>query len=294
MTTANDTISPSYKEASLPDYILAVVKGKGTERSFSGLYDNCWDSGTYLCRLCGLALFRSDTKFHSGCGWPSFDEELPNAILRKMDEDGRRTEILCARCHAHLGHVFLGEQLSAKNTRHCVNSLSLDFVTDKKVLDSQEAIFAAGCFWGVEYYFKQLPGVLKTEVGYSGGHKQNPTYEEICSGRTGHFEAIRVLYDPSQIQYQELCQYFFEIHDFSQTDGQGPDRGEQYLSVAFYYDDIQKQTIEKLINMLKMKNYLVATKILPVSTFWPAENYHQDYYVKTDKKPYCHRFEKKF
>ncbi|SRR5579885_2359877 len=282
------------KTASLPDIILAVVRNKGTERPFSGEYDDFGDSGTYLCRQCGLPLFRSATKFHSGCGWPSFDEEIKGAVVRERDADGVRTEILCARCHGHLGHVFSGEGFTAKNTRHCVNSLSLDFVPSLDVRDTDEAIFAAGCFWGVEYYFKKLPGVLKTEVGYSGGIKKNPTYQEVCEKTTGHYEVIRVVYDPDKISYEALTKFFFEIHDPTQTDGQGPDIGEQYLSVIFYYNEEQKSTAIGLINELEKMGYQVATKVLPVSTFWRAEVYHQDYYTKTQKQPYCHRYEKKF
>lgn len=282
------------KTASLPGMVLTVVQDKGTERPFSGEYDDFGESGTYLCRQCGLALFRSNTKFHSGCGWPSFDEEIKDAVTRETDADGRRTEILCARCHAHLGHVFQGEDFTAKNTRHCVNSLSLDFVPDLTVKDTEEAIFAAGCFWGVEYYFKQLTGVLKTEVGYSGGDKKNPTYEDVCAGNTGHYEVIRVLYDPTKISYEDLTKYFFEIHDPTQTNGQGPDLGEQYLSIIFYYNEMQKQTALKVIVELEQAGYKVATKVLPVKTFWRAETYHQDYYAKTGKHPYCHRYEKKF
>jgi peptide methionine sulfoxide reductase msrA/msrB len=282
------------KTSSLPDTILAVVQEKGTEHPFSGEYDDFGESGTYLCRQCGLPLFRSHTKFHSGCGWPSFDEEIKGNVINTMDADGRRTEILCARCQAHLGHVFSGEGYTAKNTRHCVNSLSLDFVHAWDVQDTEEAIFAAGCFWGVEYYFKTLAGVLKTEVGYTGGEKKHPTYQDVCAGTTKHYEAIRVIYDPALISYEQLARYFFEIHDFTQTNGQGPDVGEQYLSVAFYYDEQQKKSLLHLIHELKDMGYDVATELLPVSPFWRAETYHQDYYAKTGKQPYCHRYEKKF
>lgn len=284
----------NFKTQSLPNHVLQIVQDKATEHPFTGEYNDFDEAGTYLCRQCGLALFRAGAKFHSGCGWPSFDEEITGAVKKEQDADGRRTEILCAQCDAHLGHVFQGEGFSTKNTRHCVNSLSLDFVADLHVENTEEAIFAAGCFWGVEYYFKILPGVLKTEVGYTGGHKTDPTYEEVCTGDTGHFEAIRVVYDPTKISYEDLTKYFFEIHDPTQNNGQGPDLGEQYLSVIFYYDDPQKKVAQKLITELKQKDYNIATQVLPVSTFWPAEEYHQAYYQKTGKNPYCHQYVKRF
>lgn len=282
------------KTKSLTPTILNIVQDKGTEHPFTGEYNDFEDVGTYLCRQCGLPLFRSQTKFHSGCGWPSFDDEIAGAVKRETDADGRRTEILCSRCNAHLGHVFSGEGHTPKNTRHCVNSLSLDFVSDLNVKDTEEAIFAAGCFWGVEHYFKKLRGVLKTEVGYSGGHKDNPTYKEICNGDTGHYEVIRVVYDPSKVSYEQIVKYFFEIHDPTQADGQGPDLGEQYLSVVFYYNDTQKKIAQQLISALESKAYKIKTKVLPVATFWQAEEYHQDYYAKTGKQPYCHSYVKRF
>lgn len=154
------------KTHSLTPEMIHVICKQGTELPFSGEYNDFDEVGTYLCRQCGLALFRSHTKFHSGCGWPAFDDEIEGAVKQRLDVDGYRTEILCARCNAHLGHVFKGEGLTAKNLRHCVNALSLDFVSDLNVQDTEEAVFAAGCFWGVEHYLRQLPGVLKTEVGY--------------------------------------------------------------------------------------------------------------------------------
>jgi peptide methionine sulfoxide reductase msrA/msrB len=282
------------KTSSLPENVLNIVLNKSTEYPFSGEYHDSDQPGTYLCRLCGLALFRSKTKFHSGCGWPSFDEEIKNAVTYQTDADGRRVEILCSRCNAHLGHAFQGEGFTDKNLRHCVNSASLDFVANLTVTETEEAIFAAGCFWGVEYYFKQLPGVLKTEVGYSGGAKSQPTYDDICAGNTGHYEVIRVIYDPSKIDFTAIAKYFFEIHDPTQTTGQGPDLGEQYLSVAFYYTDEQKHTLIYLIDLLQKKGLTVATNILPVHIFWRAELYHQDYYSKTGKNPYCHHYEQRF
>ena|SRR3990167_2075588 len=281
------------KTASLSETILSIVLNKGTESPFTGEYNDFEGPGTYLCRLCGLALFRSETKFNSGCGWPSFDGEIFSSIVKKPDRDGKRTEILCSRCHAHLGHVFEGERYTENNIRYCVNSLSLDYVPNFTVMDTEEAIVAGGCFWGVEYYLKQLDGVLKTEVGYSGGTITHPNYFQVCSGKSGHYESVRIIYDPTKLNYEKLIKYFFEIHDPTQIDGQGPDHGEQYLSVIFYYDDIQKQIASALIKQLEHLGYDVATLLLPVSAFWRAED-HQNYYAKTKKMPYCHQYVKRF
>lgn len=279
----------SLKTQSLSPDIFEIVHQKKTEHPYTGKYEQHAENGTYLCRQCGLALFRSHSKFHSGCGWPSFDDEIDNAVKRVSDPDGMRREIICARCDAHLGHVFHGENFTAKNIRHCVNSLSLDFVPDLEIKDTEEGIFAAGCFWGVEYCLKRLSGVLKTEVGYTGGTKDYPTYKEVCGGGTGHVEAVRVLYDPQKINYETLVDYFFKIHNPTQKDGQGPDIGSQYLSVIFYYDDAQESIAKKAITALKNTGKLVRTLVLPVRIFWLAEEYHQDYYEKTGKEPYCHR-----
>ncbi len=282
------------KSSSLIPEVKKVISDKATEHPFTGHYNDFDEKGTYLCRQCGLALFRSQTKFHSMCGWPSFDEEIKNSIEYKIDSDGIRTEILCHRCHAHLGHAFQGEHYTVKNFRHCVNSVSLDFVKDLQVIDTEEAIFAAGCFWGVEALFKKYPGVLKTEVGYTGGHKLNPTYEDVCQGKSGHLEAIRIIYDPIIVQFSVLVRYFFEIHDPTQKNGQGPDLGQQYESAIFYYNDNQLLEAKEQIELLKKKNYVIATHLLLASPFWPAEEYHQDYYGKSGKQPYCHFYKKRF
>ena len=265
-----------------------IIVQKGTERPFTGQYYNFSEKGTYTCKRCDAPLYRSADKFDAGCGWPSFDAEISGAIKRIPDKDGHRTEIICANCGAHLGHVFLGEGLTPQNTRHCVNSISLNFIPVAAEPQTARAIFAAGCFWGVEHYFKQAPGVIATRVGYIGGHTINPTYREVCSGNSGHKEAVEVIFDPAKTSYQELTKLYFEIHDFSQINGQGPDRGEQYLSYIFYSDESQKQIAENLIVLLKQKGFKVATKLEKAGEFYPAELYHQDYYTKTGKAPYCH------
>lgn len=271
-----------------------VIVRKGTERPFSGLYVNHKGKGTYVCKKCESQLYRSDSKFDSHCGWPSFDDEIPGAVKRIPDADGERVEITCAKCGAHLGHVFTGEGFTAKNTRHCVNSISLNFVPEVKEAVSETAYFAGGCFWGVEYYLKKEAGVLSTRVGYMGGHTKNPTYEEVCHGSTGHAETLEVIYDPSRTSFERLARLFFETHDPTQKNRQGPDIGEQYRSAIFYTGDDQRKTAEKLIGILRDKGFGVATELTQAGTFWVAENYHQDYYGKTGKRPYCHGYTKRF
>jgi len=264
-----------------------VIVHKGTEAPFTGEYDKHFAAGVYACRRCGAMLYRSKDKFNSGCGWPAFDDEVPGAVERHPDRDGRRTEIVCANCGGHLGHVFTGERLTARNTRHCVNSISLTFIPEEKVKYGR-AIFAGGCFWGVEYWLQKQPGVIEVISGYTGGHKEKPTYREVCGHGTGHLEAVEVLYDPARVSYEELAKLFFEIHDPTQANGQGPDIGNQYLSAIFTTDDEQKRVAEKLIAELKAKGLKVVTQVRPAGKFWPAEEYHQDYYEKKGSTPYCH------
>lgn len=279
-----------YKYASLMPEQINILQHKLTEVPFSGQFIEAEArAGTYLCRGCGQALFREDSHFTSHCGWPSFDDQIDGAIKEVPDADGRRSEIVCSQCQGHLGHVFLGEGLTAKNLRHCVNSLSIEFVADETVKQTEEIILAAGCFWGVEYWLKQQTGVLTTTVGYIGGDKPYPTYKEVCNQKTGHVEALRVLFNPVKIDVVHLLQYFFEIHDFSQEDGQGPDLGPQYVSRIYTFNTRQKQIAVKVIQILKSKGFHVATVVHDMAVFWPAETYHQDYYLKRGQTPYCHR-----
>jgi peptide methionine sulfoxide reductase msrA/msrB len=271
-----------------------VIVHKGTEMPFTGKYYDFHQTGTYVCKRCGAPLFRSQDKFDSNCGWPSFDDEIPGAVKRTPDADGMRTEITCANCGAHLGHVFEGEWLTDKNTRYCVNSISMNFIPAAKEATSNKAYFAGGCFWGVEYMMQQQPGVISTRVGYMGGHTPNPTYQEVCSDTTGHAETMEIVFDTTKTDFETLAKYFFEIHDPTQINRQGPDLGDQYRSAIFYTDDNQKQITEKLIDILKSKGYKVATELAPADTFWQAEDYHQDYYLHTGKQPYCHVYQKRF
>jgi len=265
-----------------------VILFKATEKPWSGEYVDHKDDGIYSCKQCNAPLYRSTDKFDSHCGWPSFDDEIPGAIKRIPDADGMRTEIVCANCGGHLGHVFKGEGFTDKNIRHCVNSVSLNFIPKEAEPTTEKAIFASGCFWGTEYYFQKVPGVISTTVGYTGGHTESPTYKQVCNGKTGHKEAVQVIFDPAKTSFEELAKLFFETHDFTQTNGQGPDIGEQYLSYIFYTSEEQREIAEKLIEILQDKGYKVSTKLEQASTFWEAEDYHQDYYQNNGKRPYCH------
>lgn len=315
---APDMSQPDY--GSLVPFERRVILEKATEPPFTGIFESFDQKGTYLCRRCGASLFRSENKFHSGCGWPSFDAEIAGAVVRKPDPDGQRTEIVCARCGAHLGHVFEGEGFTSRNVRHCVNSVSLSFAPDpfriaaqpesqpatdadglahstvsapavsepESVKPLERAVFAGGCFWGVEYLLRQVSGVVETRVGYTGGHKPYPTYEEVCSHTTGHAEAVEVLFDPSKVSYEALARVFFEIHDPTQLNRQGPDVGDQYRSAVFYTSPEQRAVAERLIHELREKGYDVVTQVVAADVFWPAEPYHQRYYERKGTKPYCH------
>ena len=273
-----------------------VIVYKGTERAFTGKYDKFFEEGIYVCKRCGAELYRSTDKFNSGCGWPSFDDEIPGAVKRTPDPDGMRTEITCSNCGAHLGHVFLNEGLTDKNTRHCVNSISLQFIPAKTSQedDRDTAYFAGGCFWGVEYYMEQAEGVISVTSGYMGGSLDNPTYEDVCSHTTGYAETVQIVYQPSKTNFETLARLFFEIHDPTQLNHQGPDMGDQYRSEIFYRSVEQKDITEKLISILKQKGYDVVTLVSPVRKFWKAESYHQDHYERKGGTPYCHARVKRF
>jgi len=157
-----------------------------------------------------------------------------------------------------------------------------------------KAYYAGGCFWGVEHLFQSKSGVLSAVSGYMGGPVNNPTYQEVCTGMTGHLEVVEITYDPEQASFEELTKFFFEIHDPTQANGQGPDIGPQYLSAVFFNSEEEKDTATALVDQLKENGYDVVTKLLPVEMFWKAEDYHQDYYVKKNQQPYCHVYQKKF
>lgn len=264
-----------------------VIVGKGTEAPFSGEYDNYHRDGAYFCRRCGAELYESKDKFDSGCGWPSFDGEVKGAIKRQTDADGQRTEITCANCGAHLGHVFEGEKLTAKDTRHCVNSLSMRFIPDDfEPGEENFAVLGSGCFWCGDAEFSRLKGVKDVTAGYAGGESLNPTYENI----DGHAETIRVTFDPAVISYEQLLKVFFATHNPTTPDRQGNDVGHQYRSIILFATLRQRQEALALIDRLALEQVFAApivTEVQPLFAFHPAEDYHQDYYAKNPDQAYC-------
>ena len=289
----NVIMTPNQINPNLTDQQKSIMFNKNTERAFSGEYDDFYKAGNYCCRNCQTPLYSSKAKFDAGCGWPAFDNCFPDSIKYETDMDGRRVEILCNNCGIHLGHFFSGERLTDTNGRHCVNSASIKFIVDQ--LPSNTVLVGCGCFWGVEHYFAKLEGVTDTEVGYAGGSTEDPTYREVCETDSGHYEVIQVTYDPAITNFEKIIKYFFEIHDYSQTDGQGNDKGVQYHSVIFTSDKKEIDIVNKVVSELialgndgQAPYNTVATELLPVSTFWAAEKYHQEYYAKNGESPYCH------
>lgn len=188
--------------------------------------------------------------------------------------------------------------VGCSSTEARVNAEPGDATTNTKRAEipanAARAYFAGGCFWGVEHYMEQLEGVIEVESGYMGGHIDDPSYEQVASQKSGHYETVRVTYDPAKVEYKAIAKRFFEIHDPTQKDGQGPDIGPEYESAVFFSSPEEKAANEELIETLRQRGYDVATKLIEAKTFYRAEEYHQDYYARKGKEPYCHTRVRRF
>jgi len=289
-----------------------IARSKGTERAFCGtLLDNKKD-GVYACVCCSLPLFSSSNKFNSGTGWPSFFQTIaPENVAEHRDTSYgmERVEILCARCDGHLGHVF-EDGPRPTGLRYCLNSESLTFTENKdlaKLVDpasrskpatsqpaaaanqTATAVFAGGCFWCVEAVFEELDGVIDVVSGYAGGDANTANYKDVSTGTTGHAEAVQITYDPSKITFDQLLKVHFATHDPTTLNRQGADSGPQYRSSIFFANEQEKELAEAFVADLteaKAFSKPIVTKLEPLTKFYPAEAYHQNYLALHPNQPY--------
>ncbi len=283
-----------WKEKLSPEQYY-ILREKGTESPFSGKFVFTKEKGTYKCAGCGEALFTDDMKFESNCGWPSFDKEIAGGKIIQSNDNSHgmnRTEITCAKCGGHLGHIF-EDGPTETGKRYCVNSGSLSFEAMDKKLPSaklESITLAGGCFWCIEAIYEELKGVISAESGYAGGTIKNPSYKQVCSGNTGHAEAVQVKFDPSIISLEELLEVFFTLHDPTSLNRQGADEGTQYRSAIFYETEKQKEIVERTIHLLSTNKAFerpIVTEVSAFTNFYKAENFHQEYYELNKEQPYC-------
>jgi peptide methionine sulfoxide reductase msrA/msrB len=290
----------------------AVTCNEDTEPPFENAYWNHKEPGLYVDLISGEPLFSSLDKFDSGTGWPSFTKPVEKGFIVEKEDRSlfmKRTEVRSKHGDAHLGHLFPDGPKEKGGLRYCINSASLRFVPvekleaegygkyldafkkaglyPRKAVKTEEAWLAGGCFWGMQHILRKIPGVLSTEVGYTGGRVRHATYEN----HDGHAEAVKVVFDPAKVSFETLLRWYFRMHDPTTKDRQGNDRGTSYRSAIFYKSPEQKKTAEAFIKKLGEKGKWgapIVTEVTAAGDWWTAEGYHQDYLVKKPDGYTCH------